>query len=172
MTAPPRPLFDRIDATLARAETGLIFALLALAAVLNFAQVAGRYMFGLSISAFEEISVYLVIWMIFVGVTRADRLGQNIALDIAYNFVTWPTALRLSRLREVLQLVFALLMTAISAWSVLFSWQIGETSVSRLAAPVWIVMAIMPPAFLIIAVRSAVRLARGPKPNVHAEMVE
>ena len=163
---------DRIDHALSRLEEALIVILLGGAAILNFAQVAGRYTLGVSVSAFEEISVYLVIWMIFVGMGRADSLGQSIALDILYA-VVGPTARhRLGQARDLLQVVFALAMTVVTARSAAFSWQIGETSVSKLAAPIWIVMAIMPPAFLLLAFRTALRLAHGSNLPSPTETVE
>ena len=172
-TAVPEPrLIERVDRVLSGLETALIVVLLALAALLNFAQVGGRYLLGLSVSEFEEISVYLIIWMVFVGMGRADRLGQSIALDILYAAVGERTRLWLGRARDVLQIVFALLMTAVTAESVLFSWTIGETSVSKLAAPIWLVMAIMPPAFLLLAFRTALRLARGSRLPATAGAIE
>jgi TRAP-type C4-dicarboxylate transport system permease small subunit len=172
VTAHGSGVVNSVDHALARIEIGLIVALLGGAAILNFGQVLGRYAFAISFSEFEEISIYLAIWMVFVGMGRADRLGQSIALDILYTVVGVTGRRRLGQIRDVLQIVLAVIMTAATAQSVVASWQIGETSVSKLAIPIWIVMGIMPAAFLLLAFRTAIRLSRGSQLPEPAGVVE
>lgn len=150
-----------MDRGLAFAELTLIAAFMAVAAVLNFVPVVARYVLNLSASKLEEISVYLIVWVIFVGAVHADRMGQHISLDLVYSMISDRWRKRLWRVADFLLALTAFILACRSLEAVMFSRMIGETSVSTLAAPIWIVMSIMPVAFLMIAVRSLLRAITG-----------
>jgi TRAP-type C4-dicarboxylate transport system permease small subunit len=153
----------RLDRALAALETGMIVLLLGAAAILNFSQVAARYLLDLSISSFEEISVYLIIWMVFLGAAHADRLGQNISLDLAYEYLPETAQRTLWRIADGALAALAAMLAYSAFDAVAFSRMLGETSVSRLSAPIWIIMAVMPAGFGIIALRAGARALRGRK---------
>lgn len=150
-----------LDRGLAFAELTLIATFITLAAVLNFAPVVARYVLNLSASKLEEISVYLVVWVIFIGAAHADRIGQHISLDLVYSVISDRWRKRLWRVADFLLALTAFVLAYRSFEAVMFSKMIGETSVSTLAAPIWIIMSVMPAAFLMIAVRSLVRTIAG-----------
>ena len=56
---------------------------LALAAGLTLLTIVGRNFLGIGFGGLEELSVYLLIWMVFIGMAQADRLGAHIAIDVA-----------------------------------------------------------------------------------------
>lgn len=151
----------QIDHALGMAEAGLIVMLLSAAAILNFSQVAARYVFGVSASSLEEISVYLIMWMVFVGMVHADRLERNIALDLVHSYIPEKAGDTLWRIADAMLAVTAAILAYFAIDAVMFSQMLGEESVSRLSAPIWIIMLVMPFCFAIVCVRAAVRVLTG-----------
>lgn len=156
-----RRMVTQIDHALGMAEASLIVLLLAGAAVLNFSQVAARYVFGFSASSLEEISVYLIVWMVFVGMAHADRLERNISLDIVHSCLPDRATDRLWRVADILIATTSGLLAWYAIQAVQFSHMIGEESVSRLSAPIWIVMLVIPVCFAIVACRAMARAYTG-----------
>ena len=152
---------NSVDHVLGILERALIVALLGVAVMLNFAQIMARYVFNFSASSLEEISVYLIIWMVFVGVIHADRLGQNIALDIVYNYASDPAKKSMWRFCDGLLAITAFALAIYGLESVMFSHMIGETSVSKLSAPIWLIMSVIPISFAIIGLRAVGRVIVG-----------
>jgi len=150
-----------VDRGFASFENLLIFTLLSVAAALNFSQVPARYLFGLSFSSAEEISVFLMLWMVLVGMVRADRLGQNISIDILHNFLSEKPRQILWRFSDALLACIAFVIAWHAVDAVVFAHMIGERSVSKLAAPIWLPMMIIPSAFTIVGVRALLRSFRG-----------
>lgn len=155
-----RHLALRLDAALASLEGGLVAALIVVAVLLNVTLVAGRLFFSYSANWMEELSVYAIIWMVFLGAVHVDRQGQHINVDILHHMVSAAARERLARIADVLQAVVCLGLAYLTLRTVRFTYQLGEVSLSSLEAPVWILMAVMPPSFLILGARSALRAAR------------
>lgn len=133
-------------------------ALILCAVVMSIAKIGGRYGIGRYIaSTLEELSIYALIWMIFLGMVLADREGQHIRVELLTQIASPAWRRRLGRVRDAAQAVIALGLAWLSVASSEFSMSIGERSVSMLAAPIWIVMLIMPVSFLALALVSAER---------------
>lgn len=100
-------------------------------AILVFANVVLRYIFGTSLPWVEEITRYMMIWVAWLAVGLAMREGAHIAIDNFQNALParWAQALRLS--------VFLLIIGffAAVAWFglqySLFAWR-QESAVLRL----------------------------------------
>ena len=75
-------LFARADAALGYAETAFIGAAIAAASLVLFVNVVLRYVLLAPISWAEEISIYLVIWIVFVGGSVLIRTGGHITVDL------------------------------------------------------------------------------------------
>lgn len=152
-----RRLLARLDRAVARIDTPLVGACLLVAVALNVALVIGRFAFNYSANSMEELSVYAVIWMVFLGTLVTDRQGSHINIDLLYHFVRPQTRERLRRVANLLQGVVCLALAGLTLKTVVFTWGIGEVSLSTLQAPVWLLMAVMPPTFLVLAVRGFAR---------------
>ena len=150
---------------LARIETAMLALTLALAAALTLLTIIGRNFLGIGFGGLEELSVYLLIWMVFAGMAQADRLGAHIAIDVVPHLLAPGASRMLGRLVDALQGLLALVLAWVTFDATHFSWMLGETSVQTLEAPIWIVMAIMPPAFLVVAVRSLARAVTDSTPR-------
>lgn len=74
-------LFDLLE-TLVRIVAGLcLFTVFALVT----AQVASRFIFNFSLAAASELSIYAMIWSVFLGAAVAFRSNSHIAMDILKN---------------------------------------------------------------------------------------
>ena len=144
----------RIDRACADVETWMVALLLGASVLLNFSLVVSRYVFSYSVNQLEEISIYLAIWLVFVGAVACDRRGQHIALDIVYHLLGPARRILLKRVADLLQSCLCLYMAWLTLGTVLFTYRLGEVSLSSLRAPVWFLMLVMPPCFLILALRS------------------
>lgn len=149
---------------LERIETWLVALLLGAAVLLNFALVVSRYAFSYSLNQLEEVSVYLVIWLVFVGAVACDRQHQHIALDIVQHQLTPARRVILRRIADFLQGALCLYLAWLTLKTVIFTFGLGEVSLSTLRAPVWLLMTIMPPAFLVLALRALRRAFTGDYP--------
>jgi len=151
-------LLARLDRGVAAIEAAIVGLCLITGAVLNFLLVVGRYLLDLSLSSFEEISVYLILWMTFVGLIAADRGHQHIRIDILHHVATETWRSWLERFNDFAKASIGLTLAWLSLEEVLFSYAIGERAVTALETPIWLVMAVMPPAFLLFGLRNLVRL--------------
>ena len=143
-----------LDHACAEAETWLVALLLGASVLLNFSLVVSRYAFSYSVNQLEEMSVYFAIWLVFVGAVACDRRNQHIALDIVYHLLTPSRRVLLRRIADLLQGCLCLYLAWLTLKTVMFTFRLGEVSLSSLRAPVWLLMSIMPPAFLVLALRS------------------
>ena len=110
-----------LDKCLAKFEIAAVVILLATAAVLNFIQVVARYFLNLSFNALEEISVYFIIALVFVGLMRADRNRQNISIDIIHNYLSPSAANILWTIADGFLCITALSLAYFTSQSVIFS---------------------------------------------------
>jgi len=154
-----------MERLLARIETLMLALTLALAAGLTLLIIVGRNFLGIGFGGLEELSVYLLIWMVFTGMAQADRLGAHIAIDVAPHLLGPGPSRMLARLVDGLQGVLALVLAWVAFDATRFSWILAETSVQSLEVPIWLVMAIMPPAFLVLGVRSLARAVSSSSPR-------
>ena len=70
-----------------------VLALAFIAAVcLNFANVVGRYGFGRSIAAADEIQIYIMVFMAFLGAAVVSWRRQHLRMDVLVRFL--PARLR------------------------------------------------------------------------------
>ncbi|MDJ0951104.1 MAG: TRAP transporter small permease [Alphaproteobacteria bacterium] len=152
-----RRIIRRLDGVLSRVETALVSGCLGFAALTAFGLIAGRNLLNRSYNALEEISVYLIIWMVFAGMMLADRARQHISIDIVHYIIPAHWQGPLQRIADGFQALVCLGLAWFSLDAVRFSWRIGERSVSTLEQPIWVLMSIMPLAFLVVGLRSLAR---------------
>ncbi len=71
-------LLEKITKYLAALFLGAVF-------VLVIAQVASRYLLEFSFAAASELSIYAMVWSVFLGAAVAFRSNQHIAMDFVKN---------------------------------------------------------------------------------------
>jgi len=156
----------RLDRAIARVDLMMVGACLIAAVLLNVGLVLSRLLFSYSANSTEELSVYAIIWMVFLGMVVSDRMGHHIEVDILHHLVSLRSRVLLRRVADALQAVACLVLAVLTLRTVMFTYRIGEVSLSTLQAPVWLLMAVMPPCFLVLALRG---LARAIDPSLRAD---
>jgi TRAP-type C4-dicarboxylate transport system permease small subunit len=125
--------FDRvaraIELTLAVA---FIFAIL-----LNFANVIGRYLLGISLIGSDEVQIFIMVAMTFLGAAVVTRRNLHLRMDVLVQFFPAPIQVLLRILEQLLLIAlagFVLTRSYIYASQML---RIGRTS-DMAGVPMWI----------------------------------
>lgn len=143
----------RVDAPLSRLEEVFVGAALAFASALLFANVILRYWFLAPISWAEELSLYLMVWIVFVGSSVAVRTQGHIAIDLL--------ALTLSPANRR-RLVLAIGLVALAFLAVFCYFSAGHTARIRasgqltpvMLAPMWLTYLAMPVGSALMFIRT------------------
>jgi TRAP-type C4-dicarboxylate transport system permease small subunit len=126
-------VFDRVARVI---ELALALAFIA-AVLLNFTNVVGRYLFGLSLLGSDEVQVFIMVGMTFLGAAVVTRRNQHLRMDVLVRFM--PGWLRLA-----LRVAEPLLLIVLAGFVLSQSWfyasqmlRIGRTS-DMAGVPMWI----------------------------------
>lgn len=133
------------------------------AVLLNFTNVIGRYLFGISLLGADELEVFIMVAMTFLGAVVVTRRNQHLRMDVLVQFMpTW--------VQMLLRIAEQLLLIALAGFVVSQSWfyarqmlRIGRTS-DMAGVPMWIPHGIVALGFALILIVAAWRLvgtARG-----------
>ncbi|WP_041682799.1 TRAP transporter small permease [Pusillimonas sp. T7-7] len=98
-----------------RLETGLVAGLMLATSVLVFAQVLTRYIFLYSVPWMEELTRFLMIWMVLLGTSVAVKQKQHIVIDLVDIIVKNPRLLAYYRIGLCLAgVVFSITLAVLS----------------------------------------------------------
>lgn len=164
-----RTAFATLGHVVATLETIALFLTLGVAAFISFVLIAARNLINVSYNSLEEIAVYLVLWMVFIGMAAADRTRSNIRIDILMHVLPERYARILQRIADALTSLLALILAYYALDAVLFSYSINERAVSSLEVKIWWLMVVMPAAFLLVAIRAAIRTVIPPETVISLE---
>ena len=104
-----------VDRAARAIELALALALI-VAVVLNFANVIGRYGFGRSFLAADEVQTYLMVYIAFVGAAVASWRGLHLRMDVfAQRFPG-----RLKAALGILEILFVAILGGLVTW---VAWQ-------------------------------------------------
>jgi TRAP-type C4-dicarboxylate transport system permease small subunit len=121
------------------------------AVCLNFANVIGRYVVGRSISGADEVQIYIMVWMAFLGAAVVAWRRTHLRMDVLVRFL--PAALQTAlRGLEVVLIVGLAGFTVVQ--SARYTWQmaaLGRTSDVG-GIPMWIPHSAVALGFALIAV--------------------
>jgi TRAP-type C4-dicarboxylate transport system permease small subunit len=101
-----------------RIPTVLSGVLFMAAAVINIANVIGRYVFSVPVFWAEEILTFIVIWGVFLLAGAITYRGAHINMDLLYSNFS-PFWKRLVNIVIVLSLIGCSLFTAVQSWKVI-----------------------------------------------------
>jgi TRAP-type C4-dicarboxylate transport system permease small subunit len=147
----PASSLDRLDWLL-----GAVFCLVVL---LNFASAVARYAGATMFIGADEVQVYTMIWLVFLGAASAGRRGLHLRMDLLAQRLSGPAA----RWRQAFEAALTLVVCGTMAWlSVDFTRQMfGMAQRSDAAGiPMWMVHAAPAAGFLGLALAAAIELAR------------
>jgi TRAP-type transport system small permease protein len=148
--------FDRIARAI---ELTLALAFIA-AVLLNFANVVGRYLFGISLLGSDEVQIFIMVGMTFVGAAVVSRRNLHLRMDVLLRFL--PASVRIL-LRVVEQLLLAVLAGFVLTQSYFYARQmlrIGRTS-DMAGVPMWLPHGVVALGFALILLLACWRLATG-----------
>jgi TRAP-type transport system small permease protein len=152
-------IFDRIARVI---ELGLALAFI-VAVLLNFANVVGRYLFGLSLLGSDELQVFIMIGMTFLGAAVVSRRNMHLRMDVLVRYLPRRLQLLLRCLEQALLMLLAGFVLTQSYFYASRMWSIGRTS-DMTGVPMWVPHGVVVLGFgliLIVAAWSIVRLLRG-----------
>ena len=151
-------IFDRI----ARAIELMLALLFIVAVLLNFTNVVGRYLFGISLLGSDEVQVFIMVGMTFLGAVVVTQRNQHLRMDVLVGFMLAPVR---TLLRIAEQLLLAVLAGFVLTQSYFYARQmlrIGRTS-DMAGVPMWIPHGTVALGFalmLIVAVWGLIRMAQ------------
>jgi TRAP-type C4-dicarboxylate transport system permease small subunit len=155
-----------IDAVL-RGVRALIFflrvaagLLLAASVALNFANVIGRYFFGISIYWAEEMMLFLMVGCVFFGNGVVAWSGRQIRMDVVVGKLPERARRALDVFSELVLIVTALIIVA-WAWPVVHDLYSFDQRSQAGDFPLYVPQAFIPIGLSIMALLAAVRLAFG-----------
>ena len=156
--------FDRVARAI---ELALAVAFI-MAVVLNFTNVVGRYLFGVSFLASDEVQVFVMVGMTFLGAAVVTRRNQHLRMDVLVGLMPIPIQVLL---RVIEQLLLATLAAFVLTQSFFYASQmlrIGRSS-DMAGVPMWIPHGTIALGFgliLIIALWRLVGISRRTKNSV------
>ena len=148
-----------VDRALNTAETTFVGGALAFASLLLFVNVVLRYWFLAPISWAEELTLYVMVWIVFVGSSAAIRTRGHIAIDLL-PLVLSPAGRR--------RLAIFVAVTVLAFLAVFFHYSLQHTLRVRasgqvtpvMQAPMWLAYLAMPAGSALMMLRSCQLLWR------------
>jgi C4-dicarboxylate transporter DctQ subunit len=151
--------WSRLDHALGRAEWAFIGAALAFTSALLFVNVVLRYVFLAPINWAEELTLYLMVWIVFVGGSVAVRTRGHIAIDLLPLLLSPANRRRLAIGVALAALAFFSVFCWYSGQHVLRVRSIGQTT-PVMGAPMWLAYLAMPVGSLLMGLRTVQFLYR------------
>ena len=152
-------MLARADRALSWAETTFVGGALAFASLLLFVNVVLRYWFLAPISWAEELTLYIMVWIVFVGSSVAIRTRGHIAIDLL-PLVLSPAGRR--------RLAVCIAVTVLAFLVVFFHYSLQHTLRVRgsgqvmpvMQAPMWLAYLAMPAGSALMILRACQMLWR------------
>ena len=150
--------FDRVARVI---ELALALAFI-FAVLLNFANVIGRYLLGISLIGADEVQIYIMVGMTFLGAAVVTRRNLHLRMDVLVRFFPTPIQILLRILEQVLLIALAGFVLTQSYFYARQMLRIGRTS-DMAGVPMWIPHGTVALGFalmLIVAVWGLIRMAQ------------
>ena len=132
------------------------------AVLLNFANVVGRYLLGISLLGSDEVQIYIMVGMTFIGAAVVTRRNLHLRMDVLLRFLPAPVRMLLRVLEQLLLVVLAGFVLTQSYFYARQMLRIGRTS-DMAGVPMWIPHGTVALGFalmLVVAVCALVHMAR------------
>lgn len=129
-----------------------------MAVLLNFGNVVGRYLFGVSFLASDEVQVFVMVAMTFLGAVVVTRRNLHLRMDVLVQFMPPVARLALRITEQILLLVLAAFVVSQSYFYAAQMLRIGRRS-DMAGVPMWIPHGFLVAGFSLIFVVALWRLA-------------
>lgn len=147
------------DRALARAETAFIGAALAATSALLFVNVILRYGLLRPLPWAEELTLYLMVWIVFVGGSVVVRTRGHVAVDVLPLVLSPAGRRRLAVAVAAASVVFFAVFFYYSARHTLRVRAAGQVMPAMLA-PMWLAYLALPVGSFLMGLRTGQRLVR------------
>jgi TRAP-type transport system small permease protein len=157
-----RLVIDRVLDRIARIIEVTLAVAFIFAVLLNFTNVLGRYLFGISLLGADEVQIFIMIAMTFLGAAVVTRRNLHLRMDVLVRFLPTPVQLALRLAEQLLLVALACFVMTQSYFYARQILRIGRTS-DMAGVPMWIPHGMVALGFglmLIFAVCKLLRLAR------------
>ncbi len=108
-----------------------------LAVLLNFANVVGRYLFDFSLLGSDEVEVFVMVGMTFLGAVVVTRRNEHLRMDVLVRFMPAPVRLALRIAEQLLLIALAGFVLTQSYFYASQMLRLGRTS-DMAGVPMWI----------------------------------
>jgi len=152
-------LIERLADRFTRAVERLVAYALVLAVLVNFANVVARYGFHRPLLGADELQVFLMVWMTFLGVVVVTWRRMHLRMDLVAERLPAPARAWLRLAEALATAALGALVLGESCRYVAQMFAVGRRS-DALGLPVWIPHASVAIAFGLIALIAVYRLAR------------
>ena len=115
-------VLTRVEGMLISAVRIIVGAAIFVSIGINFANIAGRYLFSEPILWAEEILNYLMVWSVFLGAVLVTWEGRHIKMDLLSARIRPPASV-------VLNVVTVIVFAAVCVFMIFQSWTV--TSMAR-----------------------------------------
>ena len=141
------------------AEAGLMILFMGVTSVIIFAQVIARYGFQSSLSWSEEVSRYMFIWLIYLGISYAVKTDRHIRGDILLtsNLLSETGKKILCLIADCIFLGFAIVMAYIGFEVASVVARRGQITAST-EIPMWVIYLAVPLGYALCTIRLVQRL--------------
>lgn len=148
--------------SIARAMELLLAVLFIFAILLNFSNVVGRYLFGVSLIGADEIQIYIMVGMSFLGAAVVTRRDRHLRMDVIAKSLPMHVQRALRLFEQLLLIVAALFVVVQSTSYALQMIAIGRTS-DMAGIPMWIPHGTVAVGFALVLLASAWTMLRKPR---------
>lgn len=159
----------RADRLLGMAENVFIGGAMAFTSALLFGNVVLRYVFHMPFSWAEEMAIYLIVWIVFIGGSVAVRTRGHIAIDLLPLMLSPINRRRLAIAVGIVMLLFFAVFFYYSGEHT-FRVRAGGQVMPVLQAPMWLAYLAMPVGSFLMGLRTVqalVRLLARPIEDLH-----
>lgn len=137
-------------------ELALAFAFI-VAVLLNFTNVVGRYLFGLSLLGSDEVQVFIMVAMTFLGAVVVTRRNEHLRMDVLVRFMPIAVRVLLRIAEQLLLIVLAGFVLSQSYFYAAQMFRIGRAS-DMAGVPMWIPHGVVALGFALILLIACWRL--------------
>lgn len=148
-----RTALRRADRFLCLVENIFIGGALAFTSALLFVNVALRYIFLLPLPWAEEVTIYLIVWIVFVGGSVAVRTRGHIAIDLLPLVLSQANRRRLAVAVSIVTVLFLAVFFHYSAAHTLRVAAAGQV-MPVLQWPMWLAYLAMPVGSFLMGLRA------------------
>ena len=150
-------MIDRAFDRIARAIELMLAIAFIFAVLLNFTNVVGRYLFGISLLGSDEVQVFIVVCITFLGAAVVTRRNQHLRMDVLLQFMPEPLRIALRATEQLLLIAIAGFVLTQSFYYARQMLRIGRTS-DMAGVPMWIPHGAVAAGFALILIVTVWRL--------------